>query len=163
MTARLTWATASEKNNAGFAIEASANGHVFHRLGWVVGQGTATRPSNYQFDDGTLAAYPGPVVYYRLRQVDQDGSETFSPVRNLPVPAGLASSLRLWPNPAHGTVVVAGLAPGQMAQLYDLTGRLILTATSPRSGPLQLALPASIPAGIYVVRGGGQARRLALE
>ena len=161
--ARFTWTTASEKNNAGFAVEASADGQIFRRLGWVEGQGTATRPNNYQFNDGTLAAYPGPVVYYRLRQVDRDGSETFSPVRDVPVPTGLASSLQLWPNPAHHTVTVAGLAPGQVVQLYDLTGRVVLTATTPPSGPLQLVLPASIPAGIYVVRGSGQSQRLALE
>jgi hypothetical protein len=161
--AHLTWATASEKNNAGFAVEASADGRIFQRLGWVEGQGTTTRPHNYQFNDGTLAAYPGPVVYYRLRQVDRDGAETFSPIRDVPVPTGLAASLQLWPNPAHHTVAVAGLAPGQVVELYDLTGRVLLTATSPPSGPLQLVLPASIPAGIYVVRGGGQSQRLALE
>ncbi|MBD2769524.1 hypothetical protein IC235_16675 [Hymenobacter sp. BT664] len=85
------------------------------------------------------------------------------PVKPAAVEAGPASQLRLWPNPARHTVEVAGLAPGQVAQLYDLTGRLILTAPAPHRGPLQLVLPASIPAGIYVVRGGGQSRRLALE
>ena len=33
----------------------------------------------------------------------------------------------------------------------------------PAAGPLRLALPAALPAGVYVVRGGGHARRLLLE
>ena len=37
------WATASEKNNAGFAVEASADGTAFRRLGWVEGQGGSSR------------------------------------------------------------------------------------------------------------------------
>lgn len=162
-TAHLAWSTASEKNNAGFAVETSADGRAFRRLGWVPGAGSSPQPRRYQFDDGTLAAAPGPVAYYRLRQLDADGTETFSPVRAVPVPTGRPAKLQLWPNPAHGTVAVAGLTPGQPVQLLDLTGRALLTAVLPASGPLELLLPAGLQPGIYVVRGGGQALRLAVE
>jgi hypothetical protein len=162
-TAHLAWTTASEKNNAGFAVEMSADGRAFRRLGWVPGAGSSTQPRRYQFDDGTLAAAPGPVAYYRLRQTDSDGTETFSPVRAVPVPTGQLARLQLWPNPAHGTVTVTGLAPGKAVQLLDLTGRALLTTTLPASGPLELALPAGLQPGLYVVRGGGQALRLAVE
>ncbi|WP_310397025.1 reprolysin-like metallopeptidase [Hymenobacter sp.] len=161
-TAHLTWTTASERNNAGFAVEASSDGTAFRRVGWVAGQGTSSRASTYQFDDA-LAAYPGPTVYYRLRQTDNNGTENFSPVRTVAVPTGLATQLRVWPSPARGTVSVAGLAPGQAVQLFDLTGRVLLTAALPASGPLQLVLPASLTPGIYVVRGAGQSRRLVVE
>ncbi|MBO2010748.1 reprolysin-like metallopeptidase [Hymenobacter negativus] len=162
-TAHLNWATASEKNNAGFAVETSPDGHDFRRLGWVPGAGSSTRPSRYQFDDGTLAAAPGTMAYYRLRQTDADGTETFSPVRAVPVPTGGAAKLQLWPNPAHGTVTVAELAPRQSVQLLDLTGRVLLTAISPAAGPLELVLPVGVRPGLYVVRAGGQALRLAVE
>ena len=58
---------------------------------------------------------------------------------------------------------VAGLPPGQTVQVLDLTGRVVLSATLPASGPLQLTLPTGLTPGLYVVRGGGQARRLAVE
>ncbi|WP_052732695.1 reprolysin-like metallopeptidase [Hymenobacter terrenus] len=162
-TAHLTWTTASEKNSAGFAVEASSDGSNFHRLGWVAGQGERSIPTSYAFDDAALATYPGPTVYYRLRQIDQDGSEAFSPVRAVPVPIGLASHLEVWPNPARGTVAVAGLPPGESVQLLDFTGRVLRTAALPATGPLQLELPASLVPGLYLVRGGGQARQLAVE
>ena len=159
--AHLAWTTASEKNNRGFAVEASADGREFQRLGWVPGQGNSSKAHAYQFDDGTLATATGPQVYYRLRQLDADGTATFSPVRAVAVSAGRAVQLQLWPNPARGTVSVAGGAPGEVVQLLDLTGRVLVRAVLPAAGPLQLALPAA--PGVYVVRSGSQSRRLAVE
>ncbi|MFC7668102.1 reprolysin-like metallopeptidase [Hymenobacter humi] len=162
-TAHLAWTTASEKNNAGFAVEASTDGTVFRRLGWVAGQGNSSSPIRYQFDDGTLSAYPSATVYYRLRQIDTDGTESFSPVRTVTGPVGLVAQLQVWPNPTRGTVSVAGLAPGQVVQLFDLTGRALLTAVLPTSGPLQPVLPSGLAPGFYVISGGGQSRRLAVQ
>ena len=161
--AHLAWTTASEKNNAGFDVEASADGRTFRRLGWVAGQGSSSTAHTYQFDDGTLATAAGPLVYYRLRQLDADGTATFSPVHTVAVPAGRTAQLQLWPNPAHGTVTVGGLAPGQPVQLLDLTGRVVLQAVQPADGTLLLALPAGLTPGMYVVRSGSQSRRLAVE
>ncbi|MET4075498.1 reprolysin-like metallopeptidase [Hymenobacter sp. UYCo722] len=162
--AHLAWTTASEKNNAGFEVEASADGRAFRRLGWVAGQGSSSAAHTYQFDDGTLTTAPGPLVYYRLRQLDTDGTATFSPVRTVAVPAGRTAQLQLWPNPAHGTVSVGGLAPGEAVQLLDLAGRVLLSAVLPDAGgPLQLTLPAGLAPGMYVVRSGRQSRRLAVE
>jgi len=161
--AHLAWATASEKNNRGFAVEASADGTAFRRIGWVEGRGRSAAPTTYGYDDGTLAAYGAATVYYRLRQVDNDGAETFSPVRAVAVPAGPAAALQLWPNPAHGRVTVGGLAPGQPVRLLDLAGRVLLTATPAAAGVVELDLPANLAPGVYVVRSGPQARRLVVE
>ncbi|GAB3871991.1 hypothetical protein GCM10028824_21850 [Hymenobacter segetis] len=160
-TAHLEWHTASEKNNAGFAIEASADGTAFRRLGWVAGQGSSTMPHSYQFDDAELATYPGPTVYYRLRQLDNNGPESLSPVRAVAV-AGATTRLQVWPNPAAGTVTVAGLAAGQPVQVLDLAGRVRLTATQAGSGALRLELAGLAP-GLYVVRGNGTAVRLVVK
>ena len=160
--AHLAWGTASEKNNRGFAVEASADGSTFRRIGWVAGAGSSSAPRQYQYDDNTLAATSGPTAYYRLRQLDTDGTESFSPVRAVAVPAGPALSLQLWPNPAREAVTVAGPAPGQPVQLLDLTGRVLQMAPMPASGPLQLALSGLAP-GVYVVRAAGQSRRLEIN
>jgi len=162
-TAHLTWITASEKNNKGFAVEASAEGITFRRIGWVAGQGSTSVSTTYRYTDGALATYGATVVYYRLRQTDTDGTESFSPVRTVAVPRNLASSLQLWPNPTRGHVTVSGLASDQPVQLLDLTGRVLLRAILPATGSLDLVLPVGLPSGVYVVRGGGHSRRLAVE
>jgi hypothetical protein len=163
-TVHLAWTTASEKNNAGFAVEASPDGSTFRKLGWVAAKsGSSSNPRHYSFDDGTLTAYMGPTTYYRLRQVDADGTEHFSPVRAVAVPLGLATRLQVWPTPTHGKVTVAGLAPGETVQVVDLTGRVLLTTALPAHGPLELVLPARLVPGVYVVHGGGQSRRLVVN
>jgi len=87
----LQWTTASEQQNAYFQVESSLDGHTFAALGRVAGAGTSRAPHNYQFWDADLARYAAAQVYYRLRQVDADGTSVLSPVRVLEVPvAGLA-------------------------------------------------------------------------
>lgn len=57
--------------------------------------------------------------YYRLRQVDQDGTATYSPVQAVTLGAGGPA---LYPNPAlHGVAVLTGIAPG--AGTARLAGR----------------------------------------
>lgn len=72
--ALLKWATASEKNNDRFEVEASADGRSFRRIGQVPGHGSSTQPHTYQLTDAAIARYGASVVYYRLRQVDADGT-----------------------------------------------------------------------------------------
>lgn len=78
-----------------------------------------------------------------------------------PVPA---PGLQVWPNPRRGGPVwVQGLRPGQAVQVFDVRGARVGGGTMPAAGPLPLALPPALPAGLYLVRGAGQARRLVIE
>jgi hypothetical protein len=71
--------------------------------------------------------------------------------------------LSIWPNPARTQVQVAGLPPGQPIGVYDVLGKLVATSVVPATGPAQLTLPAPVVVGMYVVRGLGWARQLAVE
>ncbi|MGI4864754.1 MAG: T9SS type A sorting domain-containing protein [Janthinobacterium lividum] len=76
----------------------------------------------------------GP-VYYRLRQVDLDGTATFSPVRTVSFTAAAATSvvLSLYPNPAQAstTLELSQLPTTGTYQvvLLDATGRTVRSAT----------------------------------
>lgn len=78
--AQLTWATASETNNSHFEIQKSDNGEDFRKIGEVEGHGSTTEKHKYSFSDRTIG---GKTVYYRLKQVDYDGSHEFSNVKTL--------------------------------------------------------------------------------
>ncbi|MBT9394302.1 hypothetical protein KLP40_14110 [Hymenobacter sp. NST-14] len=158
-SARLNWRTATELRNAGFVVEVSTDGAAFRQLAWVPGQGQA---ATYEFTDSRLLTHGGPLAYYRLRQRDDDGTESFSQVQTVAVPAP-RTEFQLWPNPTHAQVMVAGLPAGHLVQLLDLTGRVLLTATMPPAGPLSLALPAGLGPGVYLVRGGARTLRLVVE
>jgi len=65
----------------------------------------------------------------------------------------------LAPNPARGRVQVTGLTPGQPVQVLDAVGRVQSTIQL----PADQTLPLNLPAGVYVLRSGSQARRLVVE
>ncbi|MBF9143102.1 T9SS type A sorting domain-containing protein [Hymenobacter properus] len=81
----------------------------------------------------------------------------------LAVRNGRDDTFDVYPNPAHTAVTVAGLPPGQVVQVLDIVGRKVLAGTVPPQGTLQLALPAGLPPGVYLVRAGAQTRRLVVE
>ncbi len=74
---RLTWSTASERNNCCFEVERSKDAGAFERIGSVAGMGQSNTLHSYVYDDSY--SLPGP-VYYRLRQIDFNGQFSFSPV-----------------------------------------------------------------------------------
>jgi hypothetical protein len=72
----LEWSTATELNNHGFEIERSLNQENWITIGFVEGHGTISDPQNYSFTDGGING----TVYYRLKQIDFDGTHNFSSV-----------------------------------------------------------------------------------
>ena len=157
----LRWATASEQNSAYFAVESSLNGRDFRELGQLKAQGTSTQAHHYQFVDAPLTRYGANMVYYRLRQVDQDGTVVYSPVRTLAL--GNLAGLSLLPNPTTAGATLTGTAPGVQVTVYDALGRQVATATADIAGSAALGLPVGLPAGVYLVHAGSQVLRLVVE
>ena len=103
------------------------------------------------------------LLYYRLRQVDMDGTFAYSPVRTVAL-TGAAAGLSLYPNPARGgAATLTGAQPGTVVTVFDALGRPVISATADASGTAALVLPAGLPAGVYVVRAGARAVRLTVE
>ncbi|ALW84907.1 hypothetical protein AUC43_07270 [Hymenobacter sedentarius] len=130
--AQLAWRTASEKNNDHFDVERSFNGTDFAKIGQVKGQGTSSAATDYTLTDAGIGAKATGVVYYRLRQVDADGTENFSPVHSVTFPKVLAPVISLFPNPATaaGTKLDLTALPAGVYQVsvLDAAGRTVLRA-----------------------------------
>lgn len=72
----LNWKTASETNNYGFEVQKSKDGVNYLTLGFVKGQGNTSSGASYSYiDRGTEGKN-----YYRLKQIDFDGSFSYSNV-----------------------------------------------------------------------------------
>lgn len=150
----LTWATASELNNAGFEIQRQDEGQTtFRRVGFVAGQGTKSTATSYSFPDAN--DFQGR-SYYRLRQLDLNGTESYSPVRVVAgLPAGNAFSLNLFPNPARLTAAldITGPLPADLTlTLLAADGRLVWQRT--QAGPT-LTTPfdvSQLAEGTYLLR-----------
>ncbi|MBO2007713.1 T9SS type A sorting domain-containing protein [Hymenobacter negativus] len=162
MAVRLTWATASEKNSQAFEVERSVDGETFASIGTVAAAGTSTSPRTYGLLDAKLPA-GATVLYYRLKQLDADGSFSYSPVRPVTL-TGATAGLALYPNPApSGTATLTGVLPGTVVTVLDPLGRPVTSATADAAGTAALVPPAGLPAGVYVVRVDGKALRLTVE
>lgn len=100
----LKWTTESESNNFGFEIERKNASLDFERIGFVAGRGTTTSQQKYQYIDTNL---PTGTYGYRLKQIDHDGSFTYSEVKSITIlPPRNFDLKENFPNPFNpGTVI----------------------------------------------------------
>ncbi|MGN6400242.1 MAG: M43 family zinc metalloprotease, partial [Flavisolibacter sp.] len=97
----LVWKTAIENNNKGFIIERSTDGTSFTPIGWVDGHVNASSSTEYFYKDKFVQ--PNTLYHYRLKQVDFDGRQNLSTVRQAMID-GKAVTVSLFPNPATDNV-----------------------------------------------------------
>lgn len=71
----LVWSTSSENNNSHFEIQKSTDGKVWESIGVVDGAGNSAEVIEYEFADYNIYT---EVNYYRIKQVDFDGSFKYS-------------------------------------------------------------------------------------
>ncbi|MGI4870485.1 MAG: beta strand repeat-containing protein [Janthinobacterium lividum] len=150
--ALLSWITATELDNNRFEIERSLDGVSFGQVGSRAGQGTKTTATTYTFTDASIGTTATGLVYYRLRQVDTDGTAHYSPVR--PVSFTASASLSVYPNPAAATTQLdlRQLPAGTyQVSLLDLTGRVVLRQSVEGAGQTALSLDA-LASGSYLVQ-----------
>ena len=95
--ALLKWTTVTETNNAGFSIEKSTNNKEFTEISFVEGMGTKTEITDYSYTDKNVKA---GIYYYRLKQIDLDGSFNYSNSVEVDINAPTAFILsQNYPNP----------------------------------------------------------------
>ncbi|MBK7867396.1 MAG: T9SS type A sorting domain-containing protein [Ignavibacteriales bacterium] len=154
----LEWITASETNNRGFSVEKSFDGSNFVEVGFVAGKGSSSLMNKYSFTENNAGA---SVVYYRLRQIDFDGTASYSEtikVEFSAVPAVFALSQN-YPNPFNpSTSISFSVAEEGMASLmiYSINGELVSSLFNEAAKPGQLYKVQfnanNLPSGIYFYR-----------
>ena len=144
----LSWTTASEKNNAGFSIERQLNHSSIHDLtpdrwgaiGFVNGKGTTNTSSEYTYQDTDIPS-SGTSVFYRLKQVDFDGTTAYSDIVSLDLLGPTQYALhKNYPNPFNpSTTIVYDIPVESHVELsvYDAQGRLIEGVSDEGSGDAQ--------------------------
>ena len=135
----VSWATASEKNNDHFDIQRSATGEGFATIGTVKGQGNSSSAHEYAFTDGHPQAGQ---AYYRLRQVDADGSTSYSPI----VAVQRTTEAAAYPNPTAGSITLPASSDPIRYRVLNSVGQTLLSGQAAGSEKLDLS---SLPKGTF--------------
>ena len=122
----LNWTTTFEENNHYFLIQRSSDGQQFSAIDTVAAATDAENGHSYTYTDQHPLTGPD---YYRLAQVDLDGTTTYSSICEVFVGQSTAA-FQLSPNPADATVYLElnGSISGSLEiRLLDVQGKTMRT------------------------------------
>jgi hypothetical protein len=154
----LLWSTATETNNSGFEVERK-EGNSWTTLGFVKGSGSSTSSKSYSFTDESVNSGR---FSYRLKQIDFDGTYTYSNVVNAEI--GQPNSFMLsqnYPNPFNPSTKIDYQVPAESRvkiEMYNVTGEKIaeLIDTDHAAGFYSLNVNTSlfknISSGVYIYK-----------
>ncbi|AHM63106.1 hypothetical protein D770_24305 [Flammeovirgaceae bacterium 311] len=153
----LDWETKSEKNSSHFNIQRSKDGMVFNNIGQLASAGNSSKLIKYQYADAKIADRLAGAVYYRLEQVDIDGTTDYSKVVVVVLPDEAFSIRGVYPNPFRGELVVniTGSKEQRLAlRLLNMAGkRLVEQEVSVMDGEniMPVLEAAYLQAGMYIL------------
>lgn len=156
--ALLQWKTATETDNAGFEVEMSGQSDdAFKKAGFV----GASPDRSYQF---TIPALENGEYYFRLKQIDRNGTTSYSPIRTLRIGEQQAT-FSIFPNPAQSELRVQLPAGGRANAQLEIINQIgqVLRSLSVADGQELLPIDiADLPSGVYVLyyRAGEQTQEV---
>ena len=124
---QLFWTTELEVNSDYFLLEKSIDGVNFSSIGKIATKGKGLGEERYDFTDNFIEKN---INYYRLKQVDKDGSFEYS---NIIVLKNIKShKVQVGPNPTKGLLNVSLESVENEAlklQVINISGQVIKTLT----------------------------------
>ncbi|HYE55937.1 MAG TPA: hypothetical protein VD996_13890 [Chitinophagaceae bacterium] len=122
---KLRWTTAFERNNASFILERSADGRSFQPVATIAGKGESNVPVDYAYTDNKdILQYDE--LFYRLKQVDVDGTATYSRIISIQRPYSLTQISGWQQRPGMFTLEVkAEKDLGMSILVHDASGKLL--------------------------------------
>lgn len=100
----LNWITATETNNRGFELERKSSNSNFELVAFIAGKGNASEKNYYSFNDNLSL---GGKYWYRLKQIDLDGSFTYSNEVSVDINQPVEYSLQQnYPNPFNPVTTI---------------------------------------------------------
>jgi hypothetical protein len=128
----ILWRTVSESNCAGYEVQRSLDQVLWQSAGYVPGHGTTTQEFAYSYRDALPSGIAtARTLFYRLRQLDFDGTFEYSPVVEVSI-GSAPYTLTLhaaYPNPASDRISVRYTLPDDRAAriaVYAMTGQNVM-------------------------------------
>ena len=155
----VAWQTSLEQNNQGFGVERSlvkdpkTESIDWKELSFLPGMGESQEVQTYSYQDQpTLSG----TYLYRIRQVDYNGTHSYSPIREISYKTSV-NSLMAYPNPSKDLLFL--LLPETLSQSFPSHVCIVSLTGERRRAPLleQGAVDISdLPAGVYHLEISGE-------
>jgi Secretion system C-terminal sorting domain len=150
------WETAQEINNSHYIIERSTDGISFSSVGQVKGNENSNVIVAYNFLDVNA---PTVNLYYRLKQVDVDGTFTYSDVVLVRAGKSNNGTISIFPNPIADYKININISnlpkvKGEI-NIISTDGKKVFTTYrnfAVENSLLQLQIPSSILPGTYLLQ-----------
>lgn len=141
----LFWETASEINNSHFDLEYSTNGYEFQTIATITGQGNSNEIHQYQHEHRSNS----DLNYYRLKQVDYDGTTTLSEIISI---EDNSNGLLIYPNPTSpdNSTIIRSEELITSVEVYNSLGKMIYKEIDINDHYLQL--PPIRESGVFMIK-----------
>lgn len=152
-TVVLNWQTSEELNAEKFTIEKSKEGQNWWAIAEVKAAGNSRVNRKYE----ALDHNPFALNYYRIRQVDLDGNETFTKVVAVSFQTINEATARVYPNPTsnHARLLINGnVSTSASIKIYNSSGILMQvfnTNLNPGANIIELPTASGWATGIYSI------------
>jgi Secretion system C-terminal sorting domain len=153
----LYWRTETEVNNFGFVIERSVNEVHWDSLAFIKGNGNSNSPREYRYSDENLFN-GGYKLFYRLKQINNDGSSEYSVIVNVKVVPNHYELSQNYPNPFNPTTTIRFSLPNKTMLkiiLYNALGEYVRTIADGNyeAGYYKINFnAANLSSGVYLYR-----------
>ncbi len=147
----LVWLTASEINVKQFIVERSSDGKSFETLSEPIPAFNTLKQNNYQFTDNQPLK---GISYYRVKEVDFDGDNSFSWVRAINN-SDSKSDFNIFPNPTNEglNIDLKSLAGKEVTiTVSDLAGKILQAEKTEVTTAPHVLDVSSLSNGMYLVR-----------
>jgi hypothetical protein len=124
---KVEWVTASEMNNDFFEVQRSVDGINWTVVRIVDGANTTFETKSYSIVDPFGASVTANVIYYRLRQVDNDGAFEYSEVRKVTLNP-TTDVVNVWYDRSANKMMTTITVPAQRnvtVKMFDINGKLV--------------------------------------
>ena len=156
-TVNLDWKTNNEGNTKNFEVQSRTANTEFKTIGFVDSRNTAG-VHNYSFTDSKPLA---STVYYRLKQVDNDGKFKYSDVVSANVKSSL--SVKIYPNPVVNVLSVSHPSEASRLAIVNLQGKKLIQQTIALNATSTEVNVSSLQTGTYIIMLEGKGIKSSLK
>ncbi|WP_447642571.1 MULTISPECIES: T9SS type A sorting domain-containing protein [Chitinophagaceae] len=146
----LSWTSATETNNKGYAVFGGTNLNNLKQIDFVSSKAlNGTAGTGYAYTSQDKSPANNTLNYYQLRQVDLDGKINSGDIVSVYV-TGAKEDVTIAPNPVDDHITISNVKPGSSIKIVSMSGQVMKVAIAQNSNVVINDL-GILSSGVYVV------------